>query len=72
MSLRTRIRILERDGFRCVYCSKSSRSTYLQIDHVQPRALGGSNDDTNLVSSCQDCNTGKAAMLVVTPDWVSR
>lgn len=30
------------------------------IDHLLPRALGGTNDFSNLVMSCKPCNTGKA------------
>lgn len=30
------------------------------IDHVRPVAKGGDNDPMNLITSCQDCNSGKS------------
>jgi len=33
----------------------------LTVDHVTPVALGGSDDPTNLVAACQDCNAGKSS-----------
>lgn len=59
ISLRLRFAILERDGYRCVYCGRSSQGVSLEVDHVIPRACGGSNDSTNLVTACFDCNHGK-------------
>jgi 5-methylcytosine-specific restriction endonuclease McrA len=34
----------------------------LEVDHVVPRAEGGSDDTMNLVTSCFDCNRGKGAV----------
>jgi hypothetical protein len=33
----------------------------MTVDHVVPTALGGSDDPTNLVAACKDCNAGKSA-----------
>jgi hypothetical protein len=33
----------------------------LHVDHVTPVALGGTDDPTNLVTACAECNGGKAA-----------
>jgi hypothetical protein len=33
----------------------------LHVDHVTPVALGGTDDPSNLVTACADCNSGKAA-----------
>src|SRR5690606_40826449 len=33
----------------------------LTIDHVLPVALGGSDDPSNLVAACRDCNAGKSS-----------
>jgi hypothetical protein len=38
----------------------------LQVDHGLPVAVGGSNDDENLVAACFDCNTGKRARIFAT------
>lgn len=36
----------------------------LEIEHVNPRARGGRDDDTNLVAACQACNRGKNDVLL--------
>ena len=59
ISKRLRYEILNRDGFACVYCGADAKQ--LHVDHVMPTALGGSDDPSNLVTSCQDCNLGKAS-----------
>ncbi len=61
---RTRFEILRRDGYRCYYCGVRGNETGsgLTIDHVTPVALGGSDDATNLVSACADCNAGKSSV----------
>lgn len=60
LSKRTRFEVLKRDGFRCRYCGTSSLSALLHVDHVIPRAEGGSDDPTNLVAACAACNLGKS------------
>ena len=31
----------------------------LEVDHVVPRSEGGTDDESNLVTTCRDCNRGK-------------
>ena len=52
-----RNRIYKRDGYECVYCGSSKDLT---LDHVVPKSRGGTNNWTNLVTSCQKCNLRKA------------
>jgi CRISPR/Cas system Type II protein with McrA/HNH and RuvC-like nuclease domain len=52
-----RNRIYKRDGHECVYCGSSKNLT---LDHVIPKSRGGTNDWTNLVTSCFKCNLKKA------------
>ena len=52
-----RNRIYKRDGYECVYCGSGRNLT---LDHVIPKSRGGSNNWTNLVTSCQKCNLKKA------------
>jgi hypothetical protein len=33
----------------------------MTIDHVQPKALGGTDEPSNLVAACADCNGGKSS-----------
>lgn len=51
--------LFEKFGRKCVYCGKSDVS--LNIDHVVPRARGGSNRLSNLVLACVECNQTKGA-----------
>ena len=39
-----RHQVLERDGYRCVYCSADLRTEPLAIDHKVPVSAGGTND----------------------------
>jgi len=61
LSKSLRFEIFKRDGFRCLYCGCSPSQKVLRVDHVVPVAEGGSDESSNLVTSCFDCNAGKAA-----------
>lgn len=56
--------IFKRDNFKCIYCGKSSieDGVKLIIEHIEPFSLGGLTDINNLITSCQDCNSSKAAI----------
>lgn len=56
-----RYAILQRDNFTCRYCGATAPDVKLQVDHVVPVALGGSNDPSNGVTACRKCNSGKSA-----------
>lgn len=69
LSKRTRFAVFKRDLFRCQYCGATPPDVVLEVDHIEPRAEGGSDDETNLVTACFDCNRGKAAIpLTVIPE----
>lgn len=58
----SRFAILKRDGYRCRLCGASSRNgadVQLEVDHITPRARGGTNDPSNLWTLCFACNRGK-------------
>lgn len=59
VSKRVRYEVLRRDGFTCRYCH--SAEAELTVDHVIPRALGGTDEPSNLVAACRDCNAGKSS-----------
>lgn len=44
------------DRNECVYCSATN---LLEVDHLQPVSLGGTNDLDNLVACCARCNKKK-------------
>ena len=64
ISKKRRLQIYARDEHRCIWCLRSildpgywRRST---IDHVVPRAIGGTNHSHNLVTACMSCNLDRA------------
>lgn len=61
VSRRLRFEILRRDGYTCRYCGAKAPDVKLAVDHVVPQALGGTDDPTNLVTACSDCNAGKSS-----------
>lgn len=56
-----RFQILRRDGHACRYCGATAPEVKLNVDHVLPTALGGTDHAANLVTACADCNGGKSA-----------
>jgi 5-methylcytosine-specific restriction endonuclease McrA len=46
----------------CAYCH--AKEVPLQIEHIQPRAKGGSNRVSNLCLACERCNTAKGTQDV--------
>lgn len=67
LKVKKRFRILERDGFRCCLCGRTAKETKLHVDHIIPVSIGGSDENENLQTLCQDCNLGKSNKLI-TPD----
>lgn len=57
---RKRFEIFKRDGFQCMYCGGTPPQIVLQCDHIHPVSLGGNDDPENLITSCEDCNSGKS------------
>lgn len=59
---RLRFEILRRDNHACRYCGATAPGVKLTVDHVIPVVLGGSDDPTNLVTACTECNGGKTSI----------
>ncbi len=55
----SRINIYGRDGFRCQYCNKKITMGTGTYDHVVPKTQGGRTTWTNIVTSCEPCNSKK-------------
>jgi 5-methylcytosine-specific restriction endonuclease McrA len=53
----TREYLLEKWNRKCAYCGV--KDVPFQVEHIHPRAKGGSNSITNLTLSCEKCNTKK-------------
>lgn len=50
-----------RDDYTCQYCGHKAAATELNLDHVEPRCLGGRASWENLVTSCKRCNFRKGS-----------
>ncbi len=54
--------LLEKWNRQCAYCGK--KDIPLQIEHIQPRANGGTNRISNLTLSCKKCNIKKGTQPI--------
>lgn len=54
-----RYEVLKRAKYRCELCGAHEDRIALHIDHIVPRARGGSDDLSNLQTLCMTCNTNK-------------
>jgi 5-methylcytosine-specific restriction endonuclease McrA len=56
----TRREVFQRDGARCAYVSEDGRRcearAFLELDHIEPRALGGSGESGNVRVLCRAHN----------------
>ncbi len=59
---KNRFLVFQRDNFTCIYCGRNVNEDKIKlvIDHLMPKALGGSDSLSNYVTSCVECNSGKA------------
>lgn len=58
--VKARARILARDDYLCQPCWRDGRPTpATEVDHIKPKARGGTDDDDNLQAICHDCHTRK-------------
>lgn len=61
----SRLDILRRDAHTCAYCGYvgvsfgQEEGIDLDVDHVVPASRGGSNEASNLVTACKNCNQTK-------------
>jgi 5-methylcytosine-specific restriction endonuclease McrA len=68
-----RHRILERDNHTCWSCGRSAPYAQLEVDHIIPRSQWHQtdlpdaylNDDRNLRTLCDQCNSGKSDELTI-------
>jgi 5-methylcytosine-specific restriction enzyme A len=60
--VKLRKRILERDKYLCQPCRRQQRIVPArQVDHVLPKAKGGTDDPANLQAICDPCHLAKSA-----------
>ena len=60
--LHLRRRVLERDGYYCVYCDEDLRDAEIHMDHVIPESKGGPTTYDNLQVTCRKCNLAKGVL----------
>ena len=61
ISASKKVRILLRDGNKCVSCGETEN---LCMDHIHPISKGGTNDESNLQTLCRSCNSRKGAKVL--------
>ncbi len=54
-----RIKVYERDEYKCRYCGKQLTRFTSTLDHIKAVANDGDNSFDNLVTACLDCNSRK-------------
>lgn len=56
-----RLVILRRDAYLCQPCLAQGRPTpATEVDHVTPKAKGGTDDEDNLQAICSECHREKS------------
>lgn len=43
-------------GGHCAYCGQPITLKQMQVDHIWPKHVGGTDDPDNLAPSCRQCN----------------
>ena len=59
-----RFKILKRDNFTCRYCGSKAPEVKLHVDHIIARYNGGTDDISNLITACVECNYGKGIIII--------
>ena len=60
--LNLRRRVIERDGYYCVFCDEDLRDGEIHLDHVIPESKGGPTTYDNLQVTCRKCNLAKGVL----------
>ncbi len=63
---RLRFEVFKRDNFTCQYCGRNIKEDKIKLhcDHILPSKKGGKTTFSNLTTSCEECNLGKADVLL--------
>jgi hypothetical protein len=59
LAMKEKVRIFERDGYRCQICECGVSKANAQIDHRIPLIKGGDMAESNLQTLCLECNVVK-------------
>lgn len=66
-----RLRVLERDGWVCHYCTKQLQGDDATADHIVPKESGGRDEESNLVAACRSCNSAKKDKALIRVTWLN-
>jgi len=67
---RVRLRVLQRDEYRCRIAGPKCVGDADEVDHIVPIDAGGPRlDESNLRASCKPCNAGRAARMKHRDGW---
>ena len=59
-----RLQVYNKYGGKCAYCGQEIEYEDMQVDHLYPLNLGGTNDMDNLMPSCRPCNHYKHTLTL--------
>ena len=60
-----RLKVFERDNYKCHYCRKQLTRFNATLDHLQPVSKGGDNSFDNLATACLHCNSQRGSRSVM-------
>ena len=63
ISIQKRKAVKKRDNYVCQICEEAFPEDQLEVDHIFPHSLGGSNQVNNLMALCRPCNENKSNRL---------
>lgn len=52
----TKAKVLVRDNYTCQYCKGKKKSSRLEVHHIVYRSNGGSDEEWNLITLCDECH----------------
>lgn len=61
---KVRKRVYEKYGGRCAYCGEPIEYKEMQLDHMEPLAKGGADNEANYMPACRTCNHYKSTLTV--------
>jgi hypothetical protein len=65
-----RLKVFERDSYKCHYCKKQLTRFSATLDHIQPVSKGGDNSYNNLITACLHCNSERGNKPIM--DFVTK
>ena len=66
-----RVQVLNKTGCKCARCGMSLDTKSMTVDHFIPLSKGGSNDYSNLIPLCHDCNVIKNNYVMHPCDYIN-